>query len=410
MALLTGRDFLTICYKYHSFDACRYLTFGRITILDTLRKIVEHVGEEVIYPDDMLGKVFRQTYEDLYEDKDNCRKDMLKILNCAHEEPEPASLLLWFLMQPALIRKSKYNVGCGLFNLNDGFVFHDVCMKVARDKELLQFCRNVLNRCETYCSDVVCFSIRMLMSALRLGQENVVFDYILCSGANRRKLDDEMIHLYCDLSRCVSKIASKHVNGVVDAFQLIRNVCNYGGNSKRLNVNLYKKLKVLPAYTNLRETLDSLREVFGDSTYNVFRSWLRGNYSYVSEVKGTRLSNKTKAEKDCRRCDSWGCNRIAVIPCTTCEANAYCSISCRNADWKMGHKKHCKRRRTENHATSGIKVSKEMENIERWSDDTVCTEFDVNSKKKGSYSSLLGMILFFGIILAWLLHVALILD
>jgi len=78
----------------------------------------------------------------------------------------------------------------------------------------------------------------------------------------------------------------------------------------------------------------------------------------------------------------------------------------------MGHKKHCKRTRTGNHATSGIKVSEEIENIEHWSDDTTgrCTEFDVISKPKGNYSSLLGMILFFGIILAWLLHVALILD
>jgi len=275
---------------------------------------------------------------------------------------------------------------------------HDVCLKIARDEKIVGFCREVIANCSAYSEDVICYCIRITMSALRLGMEKGMCRMILrgCRLDKKDSIESEMIHIYTDLGACVHKMSVGHLHGIVDAFEIVRNVCNYGTN-KRLNVDLYKKLKALPSYTLYRDKLELLRPELGAGPYKVFRSWLRGNYSYAGGELGGKVSNSRGRSRLGSRCGAANCTNIGTLACGGCIAVKYCSKVCQVTDWKAGHKEVC---------TSKRRVVSPSR-----SPETSCSgsEIDVDEIELEGDSLWLAFILL-SIVFGWLIHVCFILD
>ena len=233
------------------------------------------------------------------------------------------------------------------------------------------------------------------MSVLRLKLADVTCHRILRleKAYDRELLEDRMIELYIDLGKCAPRISDKYLFGFIDAIELVRNVCNHGGVDKRLNIKLYKRLKNLPAYLQFRDTLESLKSILGDKAYNVFRSWLRGNYSYNSAKNSNRkFSGANIFDIEEEICGVSGCRNVAVLTCSFCMVETYCSKACQRKHWRNGHKDHCSR------CTNPS------------STDLILDSSTGHLNEKGTHVSLLTIFSFMTILIAWLYHVFFILE
>uniref|UniRef100_A0A6U2Q4E6 MYND-type domain-containing protein n=1 Tax=Leptocylindrus danicus TaxID=163516 RepID=A0A6U2Q4E6_9STRA len=153
----------------------------------------------------------------------------------------------------------------------------------------------------------------------------------------------------------------------------------------------------MPSYTLYRDKLELLRPELGAGPYKVFRSWLRGNYSYAGGELGGKVSNSRGRSRLGSRCGAANCTNIGTLACGGCIAVKYCSKVCQVTDWKAGHKEVC---------TSKRRVVSPSR-----SPETSCSgsEIDVDEIELEGDSLWLAFILL-SIVFGWLIHVCFILD